>query len=58
MLYSIPGEISLFCELKLPLWRIDPSIELLEHHLSATGMRGRLRQCRIEAESGSDAAAS
>lgn len=37
----------------------DPSIELLEHHLSATGMREQLRQCRIEAESaGSDAGAS
>lgn len=31
-------------------------METGEHHLSVTGMRGRLRQCRIEAASGSDAA--
>lgn len=33
---------------------IDP---LVEHHLSETGMRGRLRQCRIGAGGASDAAA-
>lgn len=36
-----------------------PSIDLSEHHLSATGMWDQLRQCRIEAESAdSDAGAS
>lgn len=32
-------------------------MEAGEHHLSEAGMRRRLRQCRIEAGSGSDAAA-
>lgn len=61
MLYSIPRRKKVFYvfQIKLPLVMIDPSIELLEHHLSATGMRDPLRQCRIEAESvASDAGAS
>lgn len=50
MLYSISVKISLlFCDQTPSV--ADRSFPCYKHHLSATGMRDQLRQCRIEAES-------